>query len=242
METPQFNLYADKPAFDILGQLKAHECDLSRIGKIFGIIDEEIRSFESYGAYLSEHLEWTAKELGDFLIDQGYDERMARTVQVLFSIHDSGKTLQPGLWKITEEKQIRTDWEKQERPKHGPLGVNVLRAAIEKSGIQLTGEECKVLAVAEYLMVYHHERLNGRGPFKKAGEEMCGILRAATIIDTFHGKLKAGKPADAIFTEMAEEKHAGEFDLPLLERFKTFFETKYPVVRLTQPGLWSFNA
>jgi hypothetical protein len=80
----------------------------------------------------------------------------------------------------------------------------------------------------------HHERLNGNGPQKKTAADMCPILRAATIVDTFHGKLKAGKTTSLIFDEMAGPKHKGEFDLPLLTKFREFYKISKPTVR---PGL-----
>ena len=238
-------------SFDIETQIRLHPYDHNRLEPVYAGLDEEIRAFspiseednalpfggrvvQSYGAYLADHLEWTSKTLGDFLHHQGYEEFIVDKVVQAFKRHDIGKTLQPGLWKITEGKQNISEEQKRERALHAKLGADHIRKTFQRLLGHCSGNESAGITIAEHFALMHHERLNGNGPQKKTAADMCPILRAATIVDTFHGKLKAGKTTDLIFDEMAGPKHKGEFDLPLLTKFREFYARSKPEVR---PGL-----
>ena len=238
-------------SFDIETQIRLHPYDHNRLEPVYAGLDEEIRAFspiseednalpfggrvvQSYGAYLADHLEWTSKTLGDFLHHQGYEEFIVDKVVQAFKRHDVGKTLQPGLWKITEGKQSISKEQKRERALHARLGAEHIRKTFQRLLGDCNGNESAGIGIAEHLALMHHERLNGSGPQKKAAADMCPILRSATIVDTFHGKLKAGKTTSLIFDEMAGPKHEREFDLPLLTKFREFYAISKPAIR---PGL-----
>jgi hypothetical protein len=242
-------------SFDIETQIRLHPYDHNRLEPAYAVLDEEIHAFspiseedkalpfggraiQSYGAYLADHLEWTSRTLGDFLYHQGYEEFIVDKVVQAFKRHDIGKTLQPGLWKITEGKQNISEEQKRERALHTQLGADHIRKTFQRLLGDCSGNESAGIGIAEHLALMHHERLNGSGPQKKTAADMCPILRSATIVDTFHGKLKAGKTVDLIFDEMAGPKHEGEFDLPLLTKFREFYARSKPAVRpslLLQP-------
>ncbi|HEU4837779.1 MAG TPA: hypothetical protein VFS88_00035, partial [Micavibrio sp.] len=240
--TPSLDLETIAPlaSFDIEMHIRLHPYDHERLEPVYAVLDEEIRAFspisvednalpfsgrvvQSYGAYLADHLEWTSRTLGDFLYHRGHEEFIVNKVVQAFKRHDIGKTLQPGLWKITEGKQNISEGQKRERAMHAELGAGHIRKTFRRRLGDCSRNESAGIGIAEHLALMHHERLNGSGPQKKTAADMCPILRSATIVDTFHGKLKAGKAADKIFDEMAGPKHEGEFDLPLLTKFREFY-------------------
>ena len=244
-------------SFDIEMLLRRHPYDPARLEPAYKNLDKEIREFDplpkneedslpfggrviqSYGEYLEDHLEWTSQTLNKFLMFMGYDEDIASRVAQAFKRHDIGKAEMPGQWKRTEGKQNISDKEKADRTRmHCILGAQRIHKEIETSAPGITDSEIIGFTVAEHMAMFHHERLDGSGPFKRMAEDMCLILRAATIVDTFHGKLKGGKNADQICDEMASEKHEGEFDNVLLTRFGAFLNSFAPAMRrdlLLQP-------
>lgn len=255
--TPPLSLQDIEPlvTFDIETQIRLHPYDHKRLDPVYALMDKEIRNFaplsdednalpfggrvvQSYGTYLAHHLEWTSKTLGDFLYHQGYEEHIANKVAQAFKRHDIGKTLQPGLWKITEGKQDVSDEQKRERALHTVFGADHIQKMFQRHFPDRSHNEIVGITIAKHLALMHHERLNGSGPQKRTGADMCPILRAATIVDTFHGKLKAGKSIDQIFEEMAGPKHDGEFDLTLLTKFRDFYGRLKPAAKpdvLLQP-------
>lgn len=252
--TPSLDLVTIEPLapFDIETQIRLYPYDHKRFEPVYAALDEEIRKFspvseennalpfggrvvQSYGAYLADHLEWTSRTLGDFLHHQGYADFVVGKVVQAFKRHDIGKTLQPGLWKITEGKQDISEAQKRERTRHAELGAGHIQKTFERLLGDSDGNENVGIAIAQYFALMHHERLNGTGPQKKTAADMCPILRAATIVDTFHGKLKAGKTTDRIFDEMAGPKHQGEFDIPILTKFRAFYERVRPTASPAAP-------
>jgi HD-GYP domain-containing protein (c-di-GMP phosphodiesterase class II) len=239
--------YESLAVFDIEEQLRLYPYDAKRLEKTYKILDEEIRKFDpleehtlpfggrviqSYGEYLDEHLTWTSDTLKNFLKYLHYENDIAEKVAQAFKRHDIGKPGMPGQWKITEEKQVISEEQRAERTKtHCILGAQRIQNLVEQSAADISPGEIMSFTVARYMAMFHHERLNGSGPFQKTAQDMCPILRCATIVDTFHGKLKAGKSYEKICEEMASSKHEGEFDLELLKKFADFLHDYAPTVR-----------
>lgn len=191
------------------------------------------RVVQSYGEYLEDHLSWTSETLKQFLGFLGYDERVADRVAQAFKRHDIGKAGMPGEWKLTEGKQNLSEEDKLRRTKeHCLLGAERINKAMEQLAPDRTANETIGFEIAEYMALLHHERLNGTGPFGRTGADMCPILRAATIVDTFHGKLKAGKNPDQICQEMASGKLEAEFDQEMLSRFCSYLKKSAPDMRV----------
>jgi|GEM_PF-2581122 len=237
-------------SFSIETLLRLHPYDVSRLEKAYKILDEEIRSFDpihknenaslpfggrviqSYGEYLEDHLQWTSETLKNFLDFLGFDESITVKVAQAFKRHDVGKPSMPGEWKITEGKQNVPDDVRYYRTKqHCLLGAQRIHQAMEDMGPDISNEEIVGFMIAENMALYHHERLNGSGPFGLTAAQLCPVLRAATIVDTFHGKLKAGKSPDQICQEMASAKHEGEFDAAMLSKFSSFVSSPAPATR-----------
>ncbi len=244
------DLYDPLAFFDIEVLLRLHPYDAKNLDRAYSVLDKEIREFDplpksdetslpfggrvvqSYGEYLEDHLSWTSDTLKNFLRFLDYDDDIADKTGQAFKRHDIGKASMPGQWKITEGKQNISEDQKLERTKmHCILGAQRIHVEMELSAPERTQDDIIGFTIAKHLALFHHERLNGSGPFKRKAEDMCPILRAATIVDTFHGKLKAGKNVDQICAEMASDKHKGEFDTGLLSKFHTFLNSLAPTMR-----------
>jgi len=191
-------------------------------------IEKAIRGYDpEYGPYLLEHLNTTSAKLYSFLrtMDK-YSEQEAINLSNAFKLHDAGKVLQDiSLWKITQEKPKRSEFEKTERPRHTDLGLVVLDQAMKETGFEPAKDDYTHLNMIRRLMSLHHERIDGRGP--KGMSDLDDVLKIVGIIDAADGKMKAYKgDMAAVLDDMKHaEKHKGEFDPELLERY-TRFETK----------------
>lgn len=232
--------------FDIERMLRNNPYNEDRLEPTYKILDAEIRAYDPltqnddrlpfgpkvikpYGIYLAEHLEWTSEKLKNFLYWKGYPVDIAGRSAQAFKRHDVGKAGMPGEWKITEGKQNISEEQKFIRTKtHCELGIARISQLLEDSTEEFFSYEKMGFIVGGYLAKYHHERLDGSGPFGMTGKDMCPILRAATIVDTFHGKLKAGKSHDEICDEMVSDKHKGQFDGNMVADFKRFLRGMTP--------------
>ena len=175
-----------------------------------------------FGPYLLGHSERVARDTEHFMLHEGYDAQTARKAGSNMFFHDGGKTLQSiELWRLTVEKRSLTDAQKQERPNHGPLGEPFIDGIVDELGLPRTKNLTACLEAMKYQMVYHHERLNGTGPQGLAAAQMDPILQIITIIDTVDGKYKA-KTLSEIFEDMGGAKHAGQFNLDMIESLKAF--------------------
>ena len=243
--------------FDIATKLRNNPYDEKRLEPTYKILDAEIRAYaplsqkddsalpfggkvtQSYGEYMAAHLVWTSETLKSFLYWKGYAEDIVGRVAQAFKRHDVGKAEMPGEWRITEGKQNISEEQKSKRTiMHCKLGEERISQLLEDSTQEFSGHEKAGFAVAAYFAMYHHERLDGSGPFGMTARDMCPILRAATIVDTFHGKLKAGKSLEEICNEMVSDKHKGQFDVNMVADFRRFMNDMAPDPRedlLLQP-------
>ncbi len=90
-----------------------------------------------------------------------------------------------------------------------------------------TEDHLKHMEVIKHLMITHHERLNGTGPEGFKDSELDKILRMATIVDAIDGKTKV-KSMHEIFADMTGNKHAGQFDLYLVDRSEKHLRSLAP--------------
>ncbi len=180
-------------------------------------IDNKIKNYDpAFGAYMLEHLEKTSREARVFLVEIGVDEPAAHIIANAFSLHDAGKILQPlELWALSEDKPKRTEAEKRQREEHGVLGIQVLNEALASLGIKPTKEEREFILLAEKLMLFHHERLDGSGPHKLRHLDI--VLQALGIIDQIDGKGK-NKTLSASFEDM-NGKHEAEFNQIMVGKY-----------------------
>lgn len=204
---------------DLTELLSSYECDSENMKKAHDYMRAKIRNFDApYGSYLSDHLEWTSRAFGTVLKDMGYDDQVARNAAFEFSFHDGGKTEQSGKWKLTESKQSKRDDERKTLNAHTLLLTDTIERALRDTETIPDENDWHSITAKLSLGFDHHERLNGSGPRGKTGDRMHPILRAATIVDAFHGKLKAADvDADRVIAEMAGTKHEGQFDLDILD-------------------------
>lgn len=197
----------------------------------------KIKNYDpEFGAYMLEHLEKTSSEARIFLVEIGVDPKAANVIADAFSLHDAGKILQPiELWALSKNKPNRTKEEKEERAKHGELGVQVLNNALNSLGIKPTEREKGFILLTEQFMVLHHERLDGSGPQKM--KYLDRILQAVGPIDEIDGKGK-NKILRASFEEM-NGKHQAKFNQTIVAQYheSTIRRNIQPTALLPSQGL-----
>lgn len=98
-------------------------------------------------------------------------------VQLGLMLHDIGKadsTLDPRVWNLPEGKLSEDDFSAMKE--HAGVGVEILRSFHKKTGQKIPKDTYDIVQ-------YHHEKLDGSGPFKKKGKEISEAVRLAVIID-----------------------------------------------------------
>lgn len=202
----------------------SYDYDPDSFEPLYSRLAEKIAAYDpDFGPYLSGHLSRVARDVEQFMIRIGYDEDVSLKIGHAFALHDLGKIKQdPELWRLTADKRELTPAQKQERPKHTDLGIEVLDETIAELGLDLTNDQKSHIAVVKYLMQSHHERLDGSGPKGMSAPIMDQILRICAIVDTVDGKTKA-KTLTQIFDDMSGSKHAGQFDLRLVSKYQAYY-------------------
>lgn len=98
-------------------------------------------------------------------------------VQLGFYLHDIGKTeSSPNahVWNLPESRLADSDF--ADMRKHAQLGEEVLLRFQEKTGIEIP-------EVALQIVKYHHEKLDGSGPYGLKGKEIPYWVKFAVIVD-----------------------------------------------------------
>lgn len=214
-------------ATDLTELTKGYSYDEQSFTPLYTYIAEKIAAYDPhFGPVLTSHLQRVQHHTEQFMLSEGYDSDTAKKAAHGFGLHDVGKLLQdPDLWRQTVEKRVFTPEQKMEREKHGRLGIRLLEEAMSEMAFTPDAHQARHLDLVKYLMVNHHERLNGSGPEHMPGHAMDNILKIVTIIDTVDGKIKA-KGLSAIFDDMSGTegtKHEGQFDKALVARYEAYY-------------------
>lgn len=206
---------------DLKGYIRSYRYDEARFEALENHILNRMYDYDDeYGPQLLKHLQTVSRNMQTFMLHEGYNKEDALKVSRAYLLHDAGKTLQDvSIWKFKEKKSDRTAEENAQRPLHGKLGVNVLMQSMKEVGSDWTEDDIRHIELIKYLMVTHHERLDGSGPEGFRDFDMDKILRMATIVDAIDGKRKI-KSMSEIFEDMTGSKHLGQFDLYLVERYR----------------------
>lgn len=212
-------LKARAPApFDIDAHLDSYPYDPTRMNGVHQVIRAKMKTFDQpYGDYMIDHLNWVAATFGKALKRIGFNDNVIGNAMQAVLDHDGGKLLQRGLWRFTDTKPTVSKEERNQKNEHVWLFLPVYDAAVRESGLVYNDDNAKAVESAKYFAVYHHDRLNGSGPNELPASSNGRVLRILAIVDAFHGKLKA-KSAEAAIEEMRNSaKHAGEFDLGIMD-------------------------
>lgn len=169
----------------------------------------------------------------DFMLSLGYSERAAKNFRAAMMFHDIGKThtsFNPVIWAMEDRP---TPEEKEERRKHTWLGADMFERLAGKHGL-LDHPHFKV---RHAVTLYHHERVDGKGPEKKNVLTMPRFVQISCIVDAFDGDqiYRSHQPHQRTPEETlrrllsldGHDKYLRAFDLGLIESFSTFIQKKY---------------
>lgn len=226
-------------AKDLEAEARSYSYDANFFAPLYARIAEKITAYDpSFGSYLANHLRTVAHDAEHFMVHQGYGEDTARKIGHAFALHDIGKIKQNvDLWHVTIDKRNLTPEQKFERTKHVDLGIDVLDETVAELDLNLNEDHKAHLNLAKFLMLTHHERLDGSGPKGLPGVMMDKVLRIVAIVDTVDGKFKS-KTLTEIFDDMSGAKHAGQFDDVLVAAYEAYYKKNRVVPAATiQPVL-----
>lgn len=187
----------------------------------------------NYGEVMHGHLERISADGRDFMKTLGYSDHAANNFYDAFKLSDIGK-LHPdydiGIWSLPHRP---TEEERIEKRKHTLRGIDYLENAYKRYGVPEDFlQHPHIKTVIPSLMLYHHERLDGKGYSNKKADELGKTIRMACIVDAYDGdriqrphQPAKRTPLEAIERMLAygeDKKYQGAFDTELLESFKSY--------------------
>ncbi len=153
-------------------------------------------------------------------------------------LHDIGKpevVIDPAMWEKDRSSLTHADY--QEILKHPEAGLAVLDRYEAASGE-------KISKVVRDIVRYHHEKLDGSGPYRKSGDELSFSVRVATVIDQIVSRAEYRPYHDRQFSlHGALEDIQGEdgrlYDRTIVDDFAKLF-AMYPNLTIEELGqpLW----
>lgn len=198
---------------------------------------EEIGSYgkgvNDYGGVMQGHLERISSDGRHFMADLSYPAHAGHNFYDAFKLSDIGKLhsdYDVGIWSLPHRP---TEGEREEKRKHTLRGIDYLEQAYARYSVSddfLNHPHIKIVIPA--LMLYHHERLDGKGYSGKQSHELGKTIRMACIVDAYDGdriqrphQPAKRTPEEAIDRMMAlddDKKYTGAFDTDLLKKFKAY--------------------
>lgn len=217
---------------DIAAIANSFTYDSAKFTDLERAIQRSLRSYAPpYGQALYEHLERSSFRLETYLREQsfGLSDKAITNIVHAFRFHDGGKTLQSAdIWNL-DEAPSKGDPRRVERRKHGDLIVPWLEDHLKS--FPKIPKDHPYLSLIACFGVYHHERIDGRGPKELKGDDLGKILEILGIVDTLDGKLmpRTNRPSRSeaeVLREMTGDprytkkpNHEGEFDWDLLSDY-----------------------
>ncbi len=185
---------------------------------------ERIRTFgrgvNDYGLQIEAHLKRTSEDGDNFLTHVlGFSQAAGRNFFYANLLQDLGKThdaYDPLLWTLPHRPSKE---ERLEKKKHVPRGPEVLKDALAGAPSEVKNHP-HVATVIPAIMLFHHERADGGGPYGKTSEDMGLVIKTVCIVDAKDGDTiprphqpSARTEAEAL-ARMADPtgKYGGAFD------------------------------
>ena len=219
-------------SINLLEHTKSYDFDEKKFTQINNYVIERILDYHpDLGRYIAHHLIRFSKNLSGFMqfmntVEDSpvfFDEDTIRKISMSGKVHDGGKIMQDISVHLHREGKPSQEL-KDERLLHRLYLRDVVEDAIRKTGTRLDNDDWRHAETMFYISENHHERLDGSGPAKLAGDSMDDILRMITIVDEVDGKIKVEGKKDlkTIFGEICGEKHEGMFDIGLSQNYSVF--------------------
>lgn len=203
-----------------------------------------------FGMQMMAHQNRVAHDGARFLKYMGYSDRAARNFRAAMLFHDMGKThptYNPMIWVLFERP---SEDEKEHQKKHARLGAGMVQSLIDRCP-ELKNHPH--MQVRHSVTLYHHERVDGRGPEHFMADRLPLFAQVSCIVDAYDGDLiprphqqRQRTPREALRRMMVlddqDRKYAGAFNIRLLQQFVKMKEEQLniPTVDTGGSGLLGF--
>lgn len=195
----------------------------------------DILSYDTDGAQYGEkqlapHLSRISDDGASFLLYLGYPGNVAANFKDAYRLSDIGKIdkrYKPSIWSLPHRP---TDEERVMKRKHTEWAPDVLQTYIQND--ETLSKHPHVNTVIPALSLYHHERVDAKGPFGLPAGDMGIIMQVACIVDAYDGdriqrphQPSRRTPEEALDRMAAtgeDSKYEGAFDADLLEAYRQF--------------------
>ena len=144
------------------------------------------KGVNDYGKQMEGHLERIAKDGAKFLAHLGFSPAVQHNFWSAFRLSDLGKLHKDydvTIWSLPHRP---TEDERAEKRLHAARGPEVFAEYLQGAPEELLAHP-HITTVIPALMAFHHERVDGNGPFGKTGDEMGTVIQAACIVDAYDG-------------------------------------------------------
>ncbi len=196
---------------------------------------QDITSYDAHGAQYGEkqlapHLSRISDDGATFLLYLGYPENVVANFNDAYRLSDIGKIdkrYNPEIWSLPHRP---TDEERILKRKHTEWAPDVIQTYT--NGNEIVQNHPHVNHVIPALSLYHHERLDSKGPFGLPAGNMGVVMQVACIVDAYDGDRiqRPHQPAqrtpkealDRMGAKGADSKYDGAFDADLLDAYRQF--------------------
>ena len=217
--------YADDPVL----QERLHRWDRVWIQAMISYA----RGISKFGLQMMAHQNRVAKDGANLLRHMGYSERAAYNFRASMLFHDIGKThstYNPSIWLLMDRP---TPEQKIEQKKHARLGAEMWDSfAKERADLM----DHPHYAVRRAVTLYHHERIDGKGPEGLIASSLPIFVQISCIIDAYDGdriwrphQPKRRSPREALrrMAGVDDPKYVGAFSGSLLGKYIDMKEKEY---------------
>ncbi len=149
-------------------------------------IEKVLQKLEEYDArrpqdtayIFHQHAKRVADDVKETCLYLGLGEKVANNMYWALLIHDLGKVHLPvDIWDIPEKPQ---DDIKARRRTHTELGADEFEN-------KFSGIDHPFKNLALNIIHFHHEQMDGNGPYKIPGEKLPPAVKLASIVEAFDG-------------------------------------------------------
>lgn len=205
---------------------------------LWGLIEHYGEGVNDFGRQMAGHLRRTSLDGMKFMTEAlGFSEKAGRNFHAANLFQDLGKIhsdYDVGIWDLPHRP---TEEERAEKRKHTLRGPQVFHIALADAPPALLNHpHIKIMIPA--IQLFHHERVDGSGPFSRTGADMGRVIKTAAIVDAKDGDMHRRahqefrrSEAEALLRMRAlpdydpDGKYAGAFD-GLLDTYITYREAQ----------------
>lgn len=157
---------------------------------LWALIEHYGEGVNDFGQQMAAHLRRTSLDGMKFMTEAlDFSDKAGRNFHAANLFQDLGKIhadYDPNIWNLPHRP---TEAERAEKRKHTLRGPQVFAAALHDASSELLNHP-HIKIVIPAIQLFHHERIDGTGPFQKNGNELGDVIKMAAIVDAKDGDMK----------------------------------------------------